>query len=121
MSISYRDFQTFAQELLLRNDEVGHRNAASRSYYAAYHACLGASQSLQLPAYIDVSGGTHKRLIQQFVEAKDLKLKSIGYTLDNCKKIRTMADYHLETTFPREDANGVISQTKKLFDRVHSL
>lgn len=119
MSISYRDFQTSAQELLLRDDEVGHRNAASRSYYAAYHACLEASQPL--PDYADVRGGMHERLIQQFVGAKDLKLKSIGYILVTCKKIRTIADYHLDTTFPMEDAKGIISQTKKLFDRVDSL
>lgn len=37
MPVSSKDFLQFASECLSREEEIWHRNATARAYYAAYH------------------------------------------------------------------------------------
>lgn len=117
MSISYQDLQTYAQELLDQaNDEIAYRNAAGRSYYAAYHACLSVTDGL--PNYADVRGGAHQVLIERLKGSKNTNLRSMGHSLKSTRSFRKIADYHLDEPFPRQHAVDVINQTDKMFARV---
>ena len=120
MSISYQDLQAYARQMLDRTneeDEIGLRNVASRSYYAAFHACLSVTDGL--PNYADVRGGSHQALIERLRDSKNNNLKSMGRYLKDARNLRKLADYLLDETFSKKHAVDVIEQTDKMFIRVN--
>ena len=82
--------------------EVDLRNAASRAYYAAYHHCRLLGQSLRSPAP-PLQGGVHRTLIATLTEARSSKLKSLGYMLEQCRRLRVSADYDIGSEFPHRE------------------
>ena len=96
--------------------EVDRRNAASRAYYAAYHRCLPIGRSLGLSA--DPGHGVHRQLVDTLTGSSDLKVKSVGYRLNECRKLRAQADYEIEIDFSSRDARLVIEQCERILGQV---
>lgn len=112
MSVTYQQFLDSAKESLNGESEIDYRNAASRSYYAAYHICLDLGR--RFPDFTDVKGGVHERLINKLVNAKDPNIKSVGYILQTCRSFRKKADYLLQDKFSKYEAETTIKQTEKI-------
>ena len=99
--------------------EVDRRNAASRAYYAAYHRCLPIGRSIGLSAAPD--RGVHRQLVDTLTESSDPKMKSVGYRLDQCRKLRVQADYEIESDFSSRNARLVIEQCERILGQVDAL
>ena len=99
--------------------EVDRRNAASRAYYAAYHRCLPIGRSLGLSAA--PAHGVHRQLVDTLTESSDLKMKGIGYRLNECRKLRAQADYEIESDFSSRDARLVVEQCERILGQVDAL
>ena len=100
--------------------EVDLRNAASRAYYAAYHQCRPLGQGLSLPSSPD-QGGVHRKLIDTLTGASNRKLKSLGYRLEQCRKLRVMADYVIGSEFLPQDAWTALAQCSKILSEADSM
>ena len=115
MPVNHQHFLESGRVFLSGLSEMDYRNAASRSYYAAYHLCLNLGR--RFPDYLDVKGGVHERLIVKLEKASDRRIKTIGYILKQCRVYRNKADYLLEDKFSKQDAELVIKQVEKLIQQ----
>lgn len=127
MSVDHTDFTRFAANLKSSSQEIDRRNAVSRSYYGAFHHLKYVVDFCDIKDHRGQHGnGEHTLLISKFTQFRDqphLPLamqrlaKRIGYLMEEAKKWRNKADYHLELDFPGKEAEmhyiGV--------DRVHEL
>ena len=119
MSVTPRELLEAAGALGQRGSEVDLRNAASRAYYAAYHQCRRLAQDLRLrPA--PGSGGVHRRVIDALTGSRDRKLKSLGYMLEQCRKLRVSADYNIDEEFPPGHARTALMQCRKILNRAEA-
>ena len=113
MAITPRELLEAAGTLGQRGSEVDLRNAASRAYYAAYHQCRQLARDLRLrPA--PGSGGVHQRVIGTLTGSQDMKLKRLGYMLEQCRKLRVAADYDIKAEFPLGHARTALAQCRKI-------
>ena len=120
MAVTPRELLEAAGALEERGSEIDLRNAASRAYYAAYHQCRRLAQNLRLrPA--PGSGGVHRTVIDSLTDSGDRKLKSLGYRLEQCRKLRVVADYEIEVEFPPGDARTALAQCRKILDGAESI
>ena len=120
MAVTPRELLEAAGALEQRGSEVDLRNAASRAYYAAYHQCRRLAQDLRLrPA--PGSGGAHRRVIDALTGSRDMKLRSLGYMLEQCRQLRVAADYGIEAEFPSGDARTALVQCGKILDKAESI
>jgi len=110
MPIDKQEFLQFAKSLP-EDTEIQIRNAVSRAYYAAFHACLEVYN-------IDGSaeGGVHAKLISGLKASVDINDRKIGYVLEQLTGLRTVADYHLSATISIQDKETSIKQTEKLLE-----
>lgn len=115
MAVNHQHFLESARVLLSGLSEMDYRNAASRSYYAAYHLCLNLGR--RFPDYLDEKSGVHERLILKLENARDKKIKAVGYILRGCKGSRSKADYFLEDKFSKQEAELAIKQVEKLIQK----
>lgn len=97
--------------------EVDQRNAASRAYYAAFHRCLPIARRLGLPARPE---RVHRDLIDTQKTARDNRLKSIAYMLDQCRKIRVDADYEINAPFTQGETQTALSQCQRIINQADS-
>jgi len=100
MAIQPEDFLALAQENLESSHEVHYRNAASRGYYAAYHAARALEHRYELLE--GGGGGTHRAYIGRLQEYRDLSnpdtarsINSVGHILGQMVGTRNMADGRL--------------------------
>ncbi len=115
MSVTHQHFLDSARVFLSGTSEMDCRNAASRSYYAAYHICLNLGR--QFPDFADEKYGVHEKLIKKLENARDRNIKSIGYVLRTCKVSRNKADYSLEEKFSKQEAEMAIKQAERIVQR----
>jgi uncharacterized protein (UPF0332 family) len=108
MTINVNDFLVFAKSLP-KDSEINCRNSVSRAYYSAYHSCL----SVYKPAS-NADGGVHGKLISALKGSPSSQERSIGFILEQLKKLRTTADYFLSENVSKADADTAIAQTEKL-------
>lgn len=120
MAVTPRELLEAAGALEERGSEIDLRNAASRAYYAAYHQCRRLAQNLRLPP-APGSEGVHRRVIDALTGSRDMKLKSLGYRLEQCRKLRVVADYGIEAEFPPGDARTALVQCRKILDKAESI
>jgi uncharacterized protein (UPF0332 family) len=77
------------------------RAVISRSYYAAFHACLehaGQAGYVRQPA----DGGTHEQLLRFMTRRPGSAAYRLGKRLERLRKYRIDADYHLKELVPGE-------------------
>src|SRR5678816_2509871 len=101
MPVTSSDFRQFANSLLQTGTtEIYFRNSASRMYYSAFHKTRELIESRpSLERYV-IPGGTHRRLIEQFlVAAAGSTERKLGTCLQYMAAMRSKADYALSAEF----------------------
>ncbi|EDN67866.1 bacteriophage protein [Beggiatoa sp. PS] len=114
-----REFLTSAQQQIQENSEVGYRNAASRSYYCAFHLCRMLLE--KLPQSQDNIGTSHQKIIDALFLSSDKRLKSLGNQLKMARQLRHKADYKVDTKFTRYEASRVLSYVQKIVLEVDNI
>ena len=111
MAITPNELFRAAREMAAGTREIDWRNAASRAYYAAHHRCIPF-------AYGRASASPgHAQMIADLKRRSDADGSvQAGYLLQHCKSLREQADYELEATFQRKDADSVLIRTSRIFD-----
>ena len=115
MAITPDELLQTANELGQGARESDWRNATSRAYYAAYHACIPfayGSKSAE-PGHREIA----RRLTDQ---TATMKWRSAGYLLDQCRRLRERADYRISADFPRGDVNTALRASHRIFDIVRA-
>jgi uncharacterized protein (UPF0332 family) len=123
MPITPRQWLEFA-ERILGNDEAASRSAASRAYYAAFHASRALSDALPNPPTPPAIGGMHDRAIRALAHCpirkskreRDKAIRKIGIILGQARDIRTKADYDTKLPFTREEGQEAIDLAKRVFE-----
>jgi uncharacterized protein (UPF0332 family) len=100
------------------DSEMERRVAASRTYYAALHRCHLIAQAQGI--FSDIPG-THAQVIEALTRSRDTKLKSIGWQLEECRKKRVKADYHLTDDFTANDGEAVAEQCERIWARIEGI
>lgn len=103
MTVEITSFLGVAQSLMNTGKECHDRSSVSRSYYAAYHACVQWEKTLKAPgSAIGEPGGIHQQLVNRLMNpAPEISLeektrsKILGGQLNTFKAHRHFADYHL--------------------------
>ena len=113
MSVTPTELLEAAKILGRGGAEVDRRNAASRAYYAAWHRCLPIGRAIGLAT----RGGVHQQLIETLTRSSNRTLKSLGYMLEQCRRLRARADYEIEADFPPEDLRIVLTQSEKILNK----
>ena len=102
------------------NSEADWRNAASRAYYAAYHRCRSVAQDARLS--VPETGSVHFGLIEALTHnLNPSSLKGLGYMLEQCRLRRTEADYRIDQDFPRNLAETVLADCKRILNKAEAL
>ncbi len=118
MSIAPDDLLSNAKRLCEGKQEFDWRCAASKAYYAAYHQCKVAAETLPEPPYDSKAMGVHDTLIKKFSTQSDLKFKSIGFMLREAKRIRKKADYDIDDLFEQWEAKETIKWAEKILAKL---
>ncbi|MBF0154280.1 MAG: hypothetical protein HQL64_11120 [Magnetococcales bacterium] len=116
MSITCKDLLRLAQRLAGSHLEVDLRDAGSRAYFAAFHACHQLSATLGLLApQVREQEGHHKRLIRAMQSARvpgqdqaDYPVRRLGQALRSLRDQRNTAEYRLGKSFVRSQAKQMI-------------
>ena len=108
-----------ARAIVQGGSEVDLRNATSRAYYAAYHRCQLLAENLPEPAAHQ--GSVHRLVIDTLTKNKSWKLKSLGYMLDQCRKLRVEADYDIKSEFRDQDAHNALAVGEKILKKADSI
>lgn len=130
MSVTPRMFAVSAQKIAATGTEIDYRNAASRAYYALYHAAL----ELMLDEFGEIKRykrcGVHQWLIKHLEEVGQnggsgkitAELSSdLADVLTQVKRLRTNADYKLNLRFKKSDAIMSIDYAYEYLDRIDAL
>lgn len=123
-------FIVVAQDIVTTRTEVNYRTAASRAYYALYHAAL----ELMLKEFNEIKRyprcGVHQCLINHLEEVGEnggtgkisAKLSTdLAETLALVKRLRTNADYRLNHRFQESDALMSIDYASEYLDKIERL
>jgi uncharacterized protein (UPF0332 family) len=104
MSVTHDDYRDFAQKLVRSKDEIDHRNAAGRAYYAAYH--LSGTILDRCPNNDHLAMGSHERITERLRLQGSPLAKSLMYILTSMKSTRKTADYEIADPFPATEAEN---------------
>jgi uncharacterized protein (UPF0332 family) len=134
MSVTPQDFIFSAEKLLDEDLEINYRNAASRAYQGAHHACRRLRENLKLGLPINVPDqeGYHKKLIRSLQQtpiplkkgpswSKAIHIRQLGHMLSSARDLRHAADYGLEKTFTRKKARQLIVASQIIIHQVNQL
>lgn len=59
----------------------------------------------------------HRQLVETLTGSRNRTLKSLGYMLEQCRHLRTKADYEIEVDFPPEEARTALTQGEKILNK----
>lgn len=134
MPVECNDFLKMAKSSLEHDDdESGYRNSVSRSYYCMYHLASSLINKRNIPRYDGkkskyVKGGVHAKMIHYLtVDAcnhepyEASKLRKIGLMLKVNKRLRTVADYELDKTVTKLQAQDVMLQAAEMEELVSGI
>ena len=101
--------------------EVDWRNAISRAYYAAYHACRDLAQWIDPLADLSTPSA-HQDVAEILLQGRGGKdARAVSYQLSNCRRMRNRADYDLETDIDQGACRAVLETCGRVFERVEGL
>lgn len=123
MSVTPGDFHQFAQRIAAAATcEIDHRNAISRTYYAAYHAgALRFGEPSAREHGINVQVGHVEFCNQLTQKSMGSPLRQLGVALNHLRQRRNAADYILGRDFTQHDVRiefGAYGNVLKLLDQV---
>ena len=112
----------FACTLTQQQTETAHRCAVSRAYYSVFHHGLKVIDA-KLPQTKNLvySGGCHKQLYDKLVDGRSPEWISIAYRVDELKKKRISADYHLDETIPVHIAQESIARAQEIIQALDAI
>ena len=116
MAITPDDLLRTADELAQGDRESDWRNATSRAYCAAYHACIPfafGSESAE-PGHREIAD-----MLTRPTAA--MQSRSVGYLLAQCRALRERADYRISADFLRGDVNTALRASISIFDSVQAV
>lgn len=121
MSVTHREFLSSAESTARGVAEIDFRNAASRAYYSAFHACLSAASFCPIAAV--PNAGQHEKLIQRFkrypsADPRFPLANKIANLLDQAKGLRVRADYKIVSPFKKSVTETQIHNVKRLLGLV---
>jgi hypothetical protein len=124
MSVTPAEILELARQLLNSSEEVRHRSAASRAYYAVFHLSHETAVRHAVPDSDARDGlGMHERFFRSLERysgpdsALNSRLQELGAWLRQCHRFRTDADYRLRDSYPLTKATqafGACRQAEKL-------
>ena len=103
-------------ESLVGTSEVSNRTAASRAYYAAYHACTNKYTTLGKRE----GAGMHRSFIDGLIGSNISQDRSLGYMLDALQRMRIKADYKLSSEFSAANATEVTNGAGRVMEKLMS-
>ena len=127
MPVNYREYRDSVETLFDSVNEIDRRNAISRSYYAVYHHARELEATFQIKDHRRIEGkGMHIQLASKFTRVIDQphlsdevmrSIRRLGTMLNAGRALRQKADYQIEDTISKEDAE----YHKKNMDNFHQL
>ena len=129
MTVCYRDILQEGSRVLnsASSSEAAYRTVIGSSYYALYHAALAFADTHYVPPVSSTSGHTHSKLSGCFMgdyshdPSKRLAMRKIGYNLKRLHGVRVKADYYIEETIPKSDAEATLSSCELNIKAVEDL
>ena len=127
-------FLETAWALLERDEEADHRSAASRAYYAVFHACKPLVK--QLPPATNKQGKPfyNEHLLIQHTLKKCVQIPGIVYNsvlieeiqvvgsdVSDIRTLRNSADYDINDPFSRTIAQHIVTQSACILERVTAI
>jgi len=123
MSVTGKDFIEFAGKCISHNDEIGYRNAIGRAYYGVYHEtleklekCPEKASHQEVRDYL-----TNDAWLTGNEPFEKMKLISIGTILRHLHTRRKWADYELQRTMSKADAEAILIMANKALDTLHQM
>ena len=126
MSVNAKDFLLAADQFLANSHyEIDYRNCMSRAYYATFHAITPLSDHLP-PAANYQPKGSHDEKISKLTRYSSTHpqakiLKAIGYEIQKRKAQRVKADYDIDRTVAKTDAEEQLLKANHLFKQIAEL
>ena len=81
---------------------------------------VSATRAGPAPSICSGLGGVHRWVIDTLTGSRDRKLKSLGYMLEQCRKLRVAADYDIDEVFPPGRADIALAQCRKILNRAEA-
>ena len=126
MSVNAENFLQAADQFLVNaSHEIDYRNSISRAYYAIFHAIAPLSNHLP-PAVNYNPKGSHDEKISKLTRCSSthpqkITLKAVGYEIQKRKAQRVRADYDIDHTVAKTDAEEQFLKTKFLLQQITKL
>ena len=119
MPVDPRDILDLARAIgkLRSGDEAARRSAASRAYYAAFHAARRHAWRKNLPPAPGVAK-THQALIEALESSCDPQDQRVGYRLRQVRDIRHRADYDIQVSFEHSEARQALREAEDIVRRL---
>lgn len=114
MPIKTQDLISEAEASLNHNTECGYRACISRSYYAVYHELLPKAECA---GFDTTAPSSHVRLVD-FVKSRK---KWLSTRLNDLRKSRVVADYHMDAIIAPLQAKSVVEESKRLIASIQKL
>ncbi|MBF0369198.1 MAG: hypothetical protein HQL52_07045 [Magnetococcales bacterium] len=132
MGITPEEFLESGRILLQKKEEVDHRNATSRAYYGAFHACRNLARRLGLDIRGSGGMGSHRALVNALfgftvannsaIEPKQInQIRNAGKQLSPLISKRHEADYDLDREHLLNEARHVVSSSSKIMAQVEKI
>lgn len=137
MAVSYLDFKRFSEQSISVEhyliEEICLRVFVSSSYYALYHRALILSSVLRSFSLEKVSGTSHKKLSDFYLQPFDIKdglsitnsmktdMTRLGYVLKTLHTSRVLADYKIDDDLTEIDMREAVRKSDqyiKVADRI---
>ncbi|MFZ2725588.1 MAG: hypothetical protein WAX77_05025 [Methylococcaceae bacterium] len=125
MSVSFKDFLCFAENLLINPDsqEIDYRNVMGRAYYAVYHLAKDKAQDYpdKKNRYGEIPKGSHERLIIKFQKHDNKTLRILGEQMHKLKVNRHRADYDIDEYVDISEAQQLFDLAKLIIEELEKL
>lgn len=123
MGVTGKDFIEFAGKCIAHNDEIGYRNAVGRAYYGVYHeTCCKLEKCPNKDSHVGVRDYLTRDSWLKGNEPFDkMKLIAMGAFLKQLHTRRKWADYELERTFSKADAEAILIMARNAMDKLQAM
>ncbi len=117
-----QDFLQTAQTLSISEYEADMRSAISRAYYAALHTAYSVLPNERKPNLKSHDRSSHNKVIDAYdgwsrvVEPKRSAKRQIKEMLVGIKRMRTRADYELDTEINKDHVSDSLFQADKIIE-----
>lgn len=105
--------------------EIDYRVIVSRSYYSAYHESLSFADSVLNLGVANTIGPTHVKLSDALAtyicddKEKQRIIRRLGSRMSILHALRIRADYHLELTITKKEAESIVTNTSEVFKTIN--